>query len=98
MFREYLSSEHRDAPGDGCIMAALATNFHSQPKTRAVVTHHIRSLIEKFSERFPWSSRRNKRKQSIHALAAMVGGLILARVVDDPELSNEILGSLLESL
>ena len=98
MLRDYLSAEHRDDPGNGCIMAALATDFQTQPKTRAVVTHHIRSLISKFGERFPWSSKRNKRKQAIHTLATMVGGLILARVVNDPELSNEILGSSLETL
>lgn len=93
MFRDYLSPEHRDDPGNGCIMAALATDFRTQPKTRAVITRHVRSLIEKFGERFPWSSKRNKRRQAINALATMVGGLILARVVDDSELSNEILGS-----
>ncbi len=98
MFRDYLSSKHRDDPGNGCIMAALATDFKTQPKTRAVVTHHVRSLIEKFGERFPWASRSNRRNQAISALATMVGALILARVVDDPQLSNEILGSSLEGL
>ena len=98
MFREYLSASHRDNAADGCIMAALATNFQTQPKARAVLTRHVRSLIEKFGERFPWSSRRNKRKQAINALATLVGSLILARVVNDPELSDEILGSSLESL
>ena len=98
MFREYLSAGHRDNAGDGCIMAALATDFQTQPKARAVVTHHVRSVIEKFGERFPWSSSRNKRKQAINALATMVGGLILARVVNDPELSDEILGGSLDML
>ena len=95
MFRDYLSPEHRDDAANGCIMAALATDFQRQPKTRAVVTRHVQSLIAKFGERFPWSSKRNRRKHAINALATMVGGLILARVVDDPELSNEILGTLL---
>ena len=98
MFRDYLSPEHRDNAGEGCIMAALATDFRTQPKARAVVTHHVRSLIAKFGEKFPWSSRRSKRKQAIHALATMVGSMVLARVVDDPELSNEILGGSLEGL
>ncbi len=98
MFREYLSAEHRDNAADGCIMAALATDFQTQPKARVVVTRHVRGLIEKFGERFPWSSRRNKRKQAINALATMVGSLILARVVDDPKLSDEILAGSLESL
>ena len=98
MFREYLSSEHRDDPGDGCIMAALATGFKTQPKTRNVMTIHVESLIVKFGEKFPWSSRRKARKQAIQALATMVGALILARVVDDSQLSNEILKTSLEYL
>ena len=98
MFRDYLSSEHRDDPGSGCIMAALATDFKAQPKTRAVMTNHIQSLITKFEERFPWSARRKARRQEIHALATMVGALILARVVEDPQLSSELLNTSLESL
>jgi TetR/AcrR family transcriptional repressor of nem operon len=98
MFRDYLSAGHRDNAGEGCIMAALATDFRTQPKTRAVVTKHVRTLIEKSCERFPWSSRRSKRKQAINALATMVGGLILARVVDDAELSDEILANVREGL
>ena len=79
-------------------MAALATDFRKQPKTRTVLTSHVRSLIERFGERFPWASRRNKRKQAVRALATMVGGLILARVVDDPELSDEILLGSIEGM
>ena len=95
MFRKYLSSEHRDDPGNGCIMAAMATDLKTQPKTRAVLTRHIQSLVAKFRKRFPWSSRRKARKQAINALATMVGALILAWVVDDSQLSDEILGSTL---
>ncbi len=93
MVRDYLSPGHRDDPGNGCIMAALATDYRTQPKTRAVVTRHVQSLIERFGAKFPWSSKRQKRKQAIAVLATMVGGLILARVVDDPALSNEILNT-----
>jgi TetR/AcrR family transcriptional regulator, transcriptional repressor for nem operon len=98
MFQDYLSPAHRDEPGSGCIMAALATNFQTQPKTRSVVTQHVRTLIEKFEGKFPWSARRNKRKQAIQALALMVGSLILARIVNEPELSSEILGSSIQGL
>ncbi len=98
MFRDYLSPEHRDDKGNGCIMAALATDFRTQPKTRAVITHYVQSLIARFGQRFPWFSRRKGRKQAINALATMVGALILARVVDDPELSTQILTTSAEGL
>ena len=79
-------------------MAALATDFRSQPKARSVVTNHIRMLIGKFGDHFPCSPRRNARKEAIRALVSMVGGVILARAVDDEDLSDEILREVLESL
>ncbi len=98
MYRDYLSAVHRNNPGDGCIMAALATDFRSQPKTRSVVTNYIKVLVDKLGDHFPWSPRRNARKEAIRALASMVGGMILARAVDDQELSDEILKEVLEGL
>ena len=76
MYRDYLSAAHRDRPGEGCIMAALATDFQTQPKARGVVTRHIQRLITKFGEHFPWPRRRNARQEAIRALASMVGGVI----------------------
>ena len=78
-------------------MAALATNFQTQPKTRAVLTQHVRTLLERMGAKFPWSSKRNRRKEAIQCLAAMVGGLILARVVDDANLAEEILSSIAQN-
>ena len=98
MYREYLSSLHRDNPGAGCIMASLATDLRGTPKAREVVTRYIRDLIHKMSEHFPWSPRRTARKQAIRALSTMVGAVMLARVVDDQELSDEILREVLEGL
>ena len=98
MYRDYLSAAHRDRSGEGCIMAALATNFQTQPKARSVVTRHIQRLITKFGDHFPWPRRRNARQEAIRALASMVGGVILARAVDEPELSDEILREVLAGL
>ncbi len=98
MFRDYLSPLHRDNPGAGCIMASLATDFRDVPKARTVVTTYVRDLIGKMSVHFPWSPRRHARKQAIRALAAMTGAVMLARVVDDQELSDEILREVLEGL
>ena len=98
MYRDYLSAEHRDRPGDGCIMTALATDFRAQPKARAVVTRHIQRLIARFGDHFPSRRRRNARQEAIRALASMVGGVILARAVDEPALSDEILREVLAGL
>ncbi len=98
MYRDYLSLNHRDNPGRGCIMAALSTDFKDQPRTRGVLTGYIRNLIGRMTERFPWPRRPKARTAAIRALASMVGGVMLARVVDDPALSEEILKEVLEGL
>ena len=79
-------------------MAALATDFSNHPKARAVMTQHIRRVIDGLANKFPWSPRRARRKQATQALALMVGGLILSRVVDDPVLSDALLRDTLDAL
>ena len=98
MFGFYLNAAHRDDRAGGCIMAALATDFSNHPKARAVMTQHIRSVIDGIANKFPWSPRRTRRKQATQALALMVGGLILSRVVDDPALSDALLRDTLDAL
>jgi TetR/AcrR family transcriptional repressor of nem operon len=48
------------------------------------------------TRRFGW--KRNARKKAVHLLSAAVGALVLARAVDDPQLSDEILETVRESL
>jgi len=55
------------------------------------LTDHLKATIKTMSERFPWSKGRGARADTIRALSSMVGGLILARAVDDEKLSREIL-------
>jgi len=89
--RQYLSSEHRDAPGQGCIMPALGSEICRAPVAKAAFTSHARAVIGRFAKSFPWSAKRTARRDAIRMLSAMVGAQILARAVDDPELSEEIL-------
>ncbi len=92
----YLNAPHRDAPGRGCAMAALAPEVAREPAVRVAFTIHVKNMLSMMTRRFGW--KRNDRKKAIHTLSAAVGALALARAVDDPELSNEILESVRESL
>jgi hypothetical protein len=47
---------------------------------------------------FRWKREGVARRNSIHLLSAAVGALTLARAVDDPRLSDEILESVHDSL
>lgn len=87
----YLSTGHRDDPGKGCPMAALAADIRQQSEVRRTFTVHVKAFIAKMVSNFSWRSRRSARGGSIRMLSTMVGALILARAVDDEAFSREIL-------
>jgi TetR/AcrR family transcriptional repressor of nem operon len=93
----YLSGAHRDHPGTGCAAAALGPEIARDSAARKPFTQRVKHMIDGMACRFQWK-RRNARRNAIHLLSAAVGALILARAVDDPQLSDEILGSVRDSL
>ena len=91
----YLTARHRDEPGEGCIYAALATDVARQnsPALRRAFTTALRPLIDTLVRIVPGRSTGARRQKALACLSAMVGAIILARAVDDPELSDEILAA-----
>jgi TetR/AcrR family transcriptional repressor of nem operon len=89
----YLTARHRDGPGEGCIYAALASDVARQnsPALRRTFTAGLRPLIDTLVRIVPGRSRAARRQKALACLSTMVGALILARAVDDAELSDEIL-------
>lgn len=95
----YLSPAHRDQTGEGCVMAALGAEAarHGSP-VRKAFTQGVRSTIDVLTRLVPGASKRAKRKQALVTYSSMIGALILARAIDDPELSEEVLQSVLASI
>lgn len=86
----YLSSKHRDNPGDGCTMAALGQEVaRSSPEIKAAFERGFEEIL---------SAHGGNRKETIFRTAAALGGVVLARAVQDPHLSNEILESVRNKL
>jgi TetR/AcrR family transcriptional repressor of nem operon len=89
----YLSPAHRDAPGNGCAVAALGTDIARQPRrVREAFTGDLKDAFEFLSELMPDDGRR-RYEDAIVAFASMAGALMLARAVSDEELSDLILKS-----
>jgi TetR/AcrR family transcriptional repressor of nem operon len=66
-------------------MAALAQEVaRSTPEVKAALEQGLQEIL----------SRGEDRKEAIFRLAAMIGGVVLARAVQDPGFSDEILGSI----
>jgi TetR/AcrR family transcriptional repressor of nem operon len=80
----YLSPRHRDNPGDGCTMSALAQEVARSPELKSAFERGFEEILSASGE---------DRKQAIFETAALLGGVVLARAVHDPTLSDEILDS-----
>jgi TetR/AcrR family transcriptional repressor of nem operon len=87
---QYLSRLHRDNPGDGCTMAALAQEVaRSTPTLKAAFEQGLQEILPAIGA---------ERKEAIFEAAALIGGVVLARAVQDPRLSDEILRSVRKKL
>ncbi len=88
----YLSPSHRDDLAGGCLTAGLAAETIRQaPEARAAMTAGPRRRVELLSKGAPGASAAEKRRAAIGSWAAMVGAVILARLSDDPGLSDDVL-------
>ncbi|MDI9849350.1 helix-turn-helix domain-containing protein [Rhodoblastus sp. 17X3] len=89
---QYLAPEHRDNFASGCPVAALASETIRHPGgARAEMTAGLNRQIERLSKVAPGADEAERRRAAIGSWAAMVGALILARMSDDSDLSDEIL-------
>lgn len=90
--QSYLAPRHRDNPGGGCPAAGLAAAIrHQTPAAKAAMTEGLRTQISRIEQSLPGLPAPDKRRAAIGSWAAMVGAVILARAVDDPQLSDEVL-------
>src|SRR5258708_6162438 len=88
----YLSTSHRDDPGNGCLIAALGSDVaRKSPAVRHAVTEGIRPFIELLTRAAPGRTKVARRKRALAIYASLVGAMVLARAVDDPALSKRIL-------
>ena len=85
----YLSNEHVANIETGCSLAALGSEMPRQaPEVRKASTCRIKEMIALIKSRLS-ASQSNTYEKSLVMLSTMVGTLLLARAVADPELSED---------
>ncbi|MDF9822742.1 TetR/AcrR family transcriptional repressor of nem operon [Rhizobium leguminosarum] len=90
----YVSAHHRDNPGEGCPFAALTSDLsRSGEKARAIATQGLRRNFEALASKAAGTEEGERRRKAIMAFAMMAGGVGLARISSDEELSAEILAT-----
>ncbi|MBV8277634.1 MAG: TetR/AcrR family transcriptional regulator [Verrucomicrobia bacterium] len=90
---EYLSSHHRDNPGNGCVAPALAGEIARNSGSRLPFTQYIKDMLSAMSEKLApeGDQKAEARAEALRILVGMVGAIALARAVEDKVLSDEIL-------
>ncbi len=95
----YLDPTHRDDIGHGCAITALSADMaRAGADARAPFTQAIAANIEAIARLDSAPGDADARARAITTLSALVGALSLARAVDDPALSDEILAAVTTNL
>jgi TetR/AcrR family transcriptional regulator, transcriptional repressor for nem operon len=88
----YLSEEHRDAPGAGCALGALLGDMSRASRSaKAVYTARLKRTLAYSTGLVPPNANSDRRSHAILTISAMLGAINLSRAVSDPNLSQEIL-------
>lgn len=93
LVRHYVSEHHRDDPGAGCSLTALAADAArcDDPDLKSVFGTIVASYLALLVSLVPGTDATEKRSAAIAVLAEMVGAVLLSRVTADAALSNEVL-------
>jgi TetR/AcrR family transcriptional repressor of nem operon len=90
----YLSPEHRDDPGFGCLLPALAADIGRQSDTvKSAFTDSLKENMTRFSNYMPARSNKEKLNQAFMLISGMAGAVLIARAIDDAKLSKVLLDS-----
>ena len=99
LLRAYLSREHVANAERGCAVAALGSEMPRQvPEVRRAATRRIKEMIDLVARQSPDWGHPGAHERSLVTVATMVGALILARAVDEPQLSDALRKAALKRL
>jgi TetR/AcrR family transcriptional repressor of nem operon len=90
---DYLSESHFADRANGCVLAALGGDMARRgEEVRSGVTSYLRTALDRLAGLFRGTAAA-RRRRAITTLAGIVGAMTLARAVEDPVLSDEILST-----
>ena len=95
----YLSSRHREHPESGCMIASLGGELaRGEGPARQRFDANICAWLDQLTDYAPARGTETRRRQATGAYAAMIGGMILARGVEDPHTADRILADVRDFL
>jgi TetR/AcrR family transcriptional regulator, transcriptional repressor for nem operon len=99
LLRAYLSDEHVAQAETGCPLAALGSEMPRQSAdVRGAATRRIKELIDLVARQMPGWGGPGAHEKALATVATMVGAVLLARAVDDAQLSDAVRAAALKHL
>jgi TetR/AcrR family transcriptional regulator, transcriptional repressor for nem operon len=90
----YLSPAHRDDFAFGCLLPALAADIARQSDSvRTVFTQALVENLNNFARYMPARDNKIRLNQAMMLISGMAGGVLIARAMSDPKLSQNLLDS-----
>ena len=95
----YLTERHRDAPGQGCLVAALAGDISRQGKSiRNAFTEEFKDALKFLTDLVGSDDASISEDDVLAAFSFMAGAIIVARAINDEELSRRVLRTAAERI
>jgi TetR/AcrR family transcriptional repressor of nem operon len=89
---EYLSKRHRDDSEEACPLASLGSELRrAENRTRRVASKAVEQIVSIIEAHLTGLSPKDGRSCAHAIVAAMVGGMMLSRIVTDRKLSDSFL-------
>jgi TetR/AcrR family transcriptional repressor of nem operon len=89
---EYLSTDHRDDVGNSCPFSALGGEMaRSEHSVREATTAGFLKMVDLIAAQLKGMTPAAARKEALWMFSTMIGAVVMARVVTDPEISESIL-------
>lgn len=85
----YLDPSHAATTDRGCVLTTMGPDVARRPGAQPAITASIRRMIEVLTRCMPGRNR----QRALRTLTNMVGAVVLARLVDDPALADELLAA-----
>ena len=99
IMQAYLSPQHIAAIETGCPVSALCSEMPRQaPEVRRAATTHIKEMIDLIARQLPDWGQPQAHEQAMALLCSLIGTTMLARAVDDPNLSRALCAAMLKQL
>ena len=88
----YLTVQHRDDVGNGCLLPALGAEIaRADSRTRKAFTACLEDMIGVVSGEMPGLTPKAARQRAMSIVAVMMGSLLLSRATGNSELSSDLL-------